>query len=278
MLSYRHAYHAGNHADVLKHIVLVLLANYLLRKATPITYIDTHAGAGMYRLDDARAERLGEWKGGIGRLLDAEAPPEAVRRYLSLVKAANPVDRVDHYPGSPWLMRQCLRDGDTLQLFERHGGDLPLLKQAMGRRKRVHCHGDDGFAGLLGLLPPPSRRALVLIDPSYEEKQDYGRVVEALGKALRRFSTGVYAVWYPLLNKPSVDWMKKSLGELPCPWLNVEMAVAAKPSGHGMYGSGMWIANPPWMLAEQLGELLPWLHMRLAPDGAGGIRLDHSAG
>ena len=202
MLSYRHAFHAGNHADVLKHVVLVQLIRYLGQKDKPFWVIDTHAGAGVYDLDAARARKLDEHQGGIGRLWARPDLPVPVADYVELVRRCNPGGRLRKYPGSPFLALWTMREQDRLRLFELHGSDARLLrKNFRDAGKRVIVEGSDGFAGLRALLPPPPRRAVALIDPSYEEKQDYERVIHAVKDALSRFPGGIYAVWYPQLTR-----------------------------------------------------------------------------
>ena len=272
MLSYRHAYHAGNHADVLKHLVLVAIVRYLGEKPAPFWIIDTHAGAGRYALESEHAKKLGEWRDGIGRLWTGGDLPPAAVDYVNQVKALNPDGRLRHYPGSPWLARQLLREGDRLRLFEMHGTDHRLLQECFaGTGRQVTIAAGDGFAGLRAILPPPPRRALVLIDPSYETRPDYAAVVKALQEALKRFATGTYAVWYPLLAKPEARQLPARLKGLGAPsWLNATLEVKAPAKdGFGMHGSGMFIINPPWTLEKTLHETLPALAALLAQgDGA----------
>ncbi len=272
MLSYRHAYHAGNHADVLKHLILLQIAQYMGEKPAPFWIIDTHAGAGRYALESAHASKLGEWRDGIGRLWDAPGLPPAAADYLDFVRMLNPDGQLRHYPGSPWLARQMLREADRLRLYEMHSSDVPLLEACFkGAGRQVNITAGDGFAGLKALLPPPPRRALVLIDPSYETKADYSNVIKALQEAMKRFPTGTYALWYPLLLKPESRQLPDRLKRLGAAnWLNATLEVKAPPrDGFGMYGSGMFIINPPWTLEKTLHETLPTLASLLAQgDGA----------
>lgn len=269
MLSYRHAFHAGNHADVLKHLVLVAIGRHLATKPAPFWIIDTHAGAGRYALESDHAQKLGEWRDGIGRLWDcADLPPAAVD-YLEQVKSLNPDGRLRHYPGSPWIARCLLREGDRLRLFEMHSTDTRLLQECFaGAGRQVVVTAGDGFAGLKGILPPPPRRALVLIDPSYETRGDYTAVVHSLQDALKRFATGTYAVWYPLLAKPEARQLPERLKNLgAASWLDVTLSVRAPArDGFGMHGSGMFVINPPWTLEKTLNETLPTLAALLAQD------------
>lgn len=267
MLSYRHAYHAGNHADVLKHLILLQIAQYMGEKPAPFWIIDTHAGAGRYALDSVHASKLAEWRDGVGRLWNATSLPSAAVDYLDFVKMLNPDGQLLHYPGSPWLARQLLRESDKLRLFEMHSSDVKLLQDGFrGAGRQVSITAGDGFAGLKALLPPPPRRALVLIDPSYETKSDYSAVVKGLEDAMKRFPTGTYALWYPLLIKPEARQLPDRLKRLGATnWLNATLQVKAAPhDGFGMYGSGMFLINPPWTLKKTLQDTLPALATLLA--------------
>lgn len=267
MLGYRHGFHAGNHADALKHITLVLTARYLTGKPKPLWYIDTHAGAGLYQLADSHL-RNREYTDGIGRLWQMADAPAAVGRYLDAVRSFNPDGGLHRYPGSALLMQRLLRPDDRLRLFELHGSDYEALVRAVAGDRRVRIEHSDGFAALKALLPPPTRRALVLIDPSYELVDDYRRVVVALAEAIARFATGVYIVWYPQLDRGEADALPRQLASLaPGSWLNVRLTVAPRPNGRGMYGSGVFVINPTWTLADELAGALPWLAARLGGDG-----------
>lgn len=274
MLSYRHAFHAGNHADVLKHLVLVELVDYLRQKDKPFWVIDTHAGAGLYALDVGHATKLAEHEGGISRLWQRDDLPPAVAAYVDQVRPVNPKGTLTAYPGSPWIVWQMLRPDDRLRLFELHGTDVKLLADnfhAAGRR--VMVTQGDGLAGLKALLPPPPRRALALIDPSYEVAADYRNVHKALEAALERFATGTYAVWYPILAKPEArslpEKLKAAATAAGKPWLNVTLTVRKQPPGvFGMPGSGMFVVNPPWTLTKTLADTLPWLVDALREDDA----------
>lgn len=281
MLSYRHAFHAGNHADVLKHLVLVHLTRYLCQKDKPFWYIDTHAGAGAYALDTGYAAKLAEYRGGIGRLWERRDLPEALAPYLDVVRAFNPDGRLINYPGSPRFALQTMREQDRLRLFERHSKDARLLTEAFADAGRqVIVEAGDGFAGLKALLPPPPRRALVLIDPSYEEKSDYERVVLALKEALTRFAGGTYALWYPQLTRLESHELPQRLKRLPAKsWLHVALRVAEPAKdGFGMHGSGIFVANPPWTLHDTLAGVMPFLADALAVDGGAGFTLEQQAG
>ena len=277
MLSYRHAFHAGNHADVLKHIVLLQIAEYMAEKPAPFWIIDTHAGAGRYALDSAHASKLGEFRDGIGRLWDRKGLPPAAVDYVEFVKMLNPDGQLRHYPGSPWLASQLLRESDRLRLYELHSTDLKLLQECFKTAGRqITVNAADGFAGLKALLPPPPRRALVLIDPSYETRDDYVNVVKGLQEALKRFATGTYAVWYPMLNKLESRKLPGRLKNLGAPnWLHATLEVSSpSKEGFGMNGSGMFIINPPWTLEKKLHETLPKLTEILARDAGAKFTLE----
>ncbi|QDQ28924.1 23S rRNA (adenine(2030)-N(6))-methyltransferase RlmJ [Chitinimonas arctica] len=281
MLSYRHAFHAGNHADVLKHYVLTRLLDYLNQKDKPYWYIDTHAGAGCYQLDIGYAAKNAEYLNGIGRLWHRQDLPEGLAAYVDLVKALNPDGQMRLYPGSPLVALPLLRAEDRLRLFELHPTDFPLLEQNMARAgRRAKVAKGDAFAGLKALLPPPPRRALTLIDPPYEDKQDYQRVVDSLDDALVRFATGVYAVWYPILQRAESRQLPQMLKQLPVKsWMHVSLTVQSPSAdGFGMHGSGLFILNPPWLLHLELQDTLPYLCDALALDAGASFQLEQMAG
>ncbi len=280
MLSYRHAFHAGNHADVLKHFVLVELARYLGQKDAPFWYADTHAGAGLYALDTGYATKLAEYVDGIGRLWNRDDLPEPLAAYVDLVRELNPNGKLTAYPGSPWIAHQILREQDRLRLFELHTSDSELLInnfREFGRRSLIKA--SDGFAGLKAMLPPPPRRALVLIDPSYEDKTDYKNVIRALEDALQRFATGVYMVWYPQLSRADSRQLPEQLKLLPAKnWLHVSLSVHAPgEDGFGMHGSGLFIINPPWTLHVTLQQVMPYLVTVLGQDPSANFKLELSS-
>ncbi|GHU08638.1 ribosomal RNA large subunit methyltransferase J [Betaproteobacteria bacterium] len=277
MLSYRHAFHAGNHADVLKHFVLVELLNYYRQKDKPWTYIDTHAGAGCYALGSEVAAKTGEFTDGIGRLWEREDLPAIVQDYVAAVRQFNPSGRLVFYPGSPALAMTLARAQDSLRLFELHPADLRALQQTFGKEARVKINGADGYSGLKSLLPPPSRRAVVLIDPPYEVKDDYRRVLEVLAEAMQRFPTGCYALWYPLLDRAESRRLPERLAGLEAgSWLDVRLMTRHPPAeGLGLYGSGLYLINPPWVLPERLEKVLPWLTEVLGIDEGAGFELDY---
>jgi len=279
MLSYRHAFHAGNHADVLKHFLIVQLIRYLGQKDAPFWYVDTHAGAGLYALDAGYATKLAEHVDGIGRLWSRGDLPAPLAEYVDLVRALNPDGMLRAYPGSPWIAHQTLRSQDRLRLFELHGSDYQLLQDnfhAAGRR--VSIQASDGYAGIKALLPPPPRRALVLIDPSYENKHDYRQVLQALQDGLTRFATGTYAIWYPQLQRAESRQLPDKLKRLAVKhWLHVSLTVGTPASdGFGMHGSGMFMVNPPWTLHATLKTVMPYLVQVLGQDDGAAYLLEHS--
>jgi 23S rRNA (adenine2030-N6)-methyltransferase len=280
-MNYRHAFHAGNHADVLKHVVLVHLLRHLCTKDTPFWVIDTHAGAGLYALDGEWATKRSEFADGIGRLWARDSAPAAVADYLALVRALNADGLLRHYPGSPFIALRHLRERDRLRLFELHVNEIKALAQNVDEAGRAATRRTlvveaDGFAGLRGLLPPPPRRALVLIDPSYEDKRDYARVVDTLRDALTRFETGCYAIWYPQVQRREPAELVRKLIRLPgLRWLHATLTVHTPcADGLGLHGSGMFVVNPPWTLPSAMGESLPWLSAALAQDEGARWSLD----
>lgn len=278
MLSYRHAFHAGNHADVLKHSVLIALLDYFNQKDKPWWYADSHAGAGIYDLRGHYAQKNAEFDSGVRRLWQRTDLPPMLAEYVSLVKRLNPDGALRRYPGSPWCALQMARADDRLRLFELHSSDYPVLAEIFADRPRqVKVEEKDGYAGLKSVLPPPPRRGLVLIDPSYEVKTDYAQTLAALKDSLARFAGGTYVVWYPLLQRPEVRQLQEKLRSLPVSsWLHVTLTVQTpSKEGFGMHGSGLYIVNPPWTLPKLLEGTLPWLVQALAVDAGAGYTLDH---
>ena len=287
MLSYRHAFHAGNHADVLKHLVLIQLLRYLGQKDAPYMYIDTHSGAGAYALDTGYAAKSREYDTGIARLWDRKDLPAPLADYVQFVKDMNPDGKMRFYPGSPYCADRIARASDRIRLFELHPSDAKILEDNFrkleaesgtsgGRGKRVMINRGDGFDGLKALLPPPSRRGLVLIDPPYEMKEDYRRVKDTLSDALTRFPTGMYAVWYPVLQRMESREFANKLKRLTCKdWLHVTLSIGGpSPDGFGLRGSGMFILNPPWTLEPMLRQLMPFLVKALAVDEGASFKLE----
>lgn len=275
MLSYRHSFHAGNHADVLKHSVQSLIIEVLKEKDKPFLYLDTHAGAGRYLLSGEHAERTGEYLDGIARLWQQNDIPELLAPYLQAVRDLNPSGQLKYYPGSPLIARHLLRPKDQLLLTELHSSDFPLLRNEFQKDARAHVTRGDGYQQLKAKLPPISRRGLILIDPPYELKTDYQAVVQGIQEGYRRFATGTYALWYPVVLRQQI---KRMIAELQATEirkiLQIELGVRPDSDQRGMTASGMIVINPPWKLADQMATLLPWLEKILVPSGTGHFTLN----
>jgi 23S rRNA (adenine2030-N6)-methyltransferase len=279
MLAYRHAFHAGNHADVLKHCVLTLVLRHMNQKDKAYRLVDTHAGAGGYSLEGAYAQKKGEYEQGIARLWPREDLPEPVADYVNLVRRFNPDGQLKQYPGSPAFAQMLLRPQDQLRLFELHPTDFRILNAFVGESTGAEAKCADGFVALKGQLPPPSRRGVVLVDPSYEGHADYGKVVAMLREAVPRFAEGTYMVWYPQVQKLEATRLPKRLQALaPKGWLHARLTVQRPDSqGFGLAGSGVFIINPPFTLHAQLQTLLPWLVGALAQyEGANFLLEQHA--
>ncbi|MCX7896304.1 MAG: 23S rRNA (adenine(2030)-N(6))-methyltransferase RlmJ [Rhodocyclaceae bacterium] len=265
MLSYRHVYHAGNFGDVLKHAILIRLLDHLNQKDKPYWVIDLFAGAGGYRLDAGRGKEHGEWRTGIGRLWRATNPPPLLLRYLAAVRAENPDGKLRRYPGSPLLALRASRACDRLRFFELHPTDIRLLAETIAgaandATKRTTIRQEDGFLALPALLPPPPRRGLVIIDPPYEDKRDYARVVTALKDLLDRFPTGLALVWYPWLARRESQELPQRLRRLASRWLDARLVLRPPaPDDKGMPGCGVFVLNPPATLHAATSDALPWL-------------------
>ncbi len=270
MLSYRHSYHAGNHADVLKHIVLTLCINALKEKEKPFLYLDTHSGAGRYLLKSEHSEKTGEYLSGINLLWQQPNIPELLNTYLSVIKRYNPFSELKYYPGSPLIAKQLLRQQDKLNLTELHPTDYPLLRQEFSKDKRAKVLREDGFAQLKSKLPHQFRRGIILIDPSYEIKDDYQIIPKALFEAHKRFATGVYLIWYPVVSRTQTQKMIDSIIKLGIRRISqFELAIKPDNNQKGMTASGMLVINPPWKLHEQMQTILPWLKNTLDVEKTG---------
>ncbi len=265
MLSYRHSFHAGNHADVVKHIVQSLILDSLKNKEKPFVYHDTHSGVGRYDLHHEWSEKTGEYKQGIARLWQQDNPPAEIASYLNAVKALNQ-DTLRFYPGSPRIARALIRPQDRMVLTELHPSDYPLLEQEFSHDRQVHIYKEDGFQRLKASLPPKERRGLVLIDPPYELAHEYRDVVKAIAQSHKRWATGIYAIWYPVVNRYDVEDMLEGLQALGIrKILQIELGVAPDSNERGMTASGMIVINPPWTLAAQMQSILPFLQQTIAP-------------
>ncbi len=285
MLAYRHAFHAGNHADVLKHLVLLLVLQHLLQKEKGLRYIDTHAGAGGYSLHSSYARKKSEYAQGIARLWalrerSQDEAPAPVSTYLNLVQTFNGASELRQYPGSPALVQALLREQDEMHLMEMHPTDHRILASWLRTTGAGSVAMGDGFELLKAKLPPPTRRALVLMDPSYELERDYARVVQSLRDALQRFSAACCVVWYPQVGRVESAQLPRRLKALaPKGWVHARLSVQSpNAEGFGLQGSGVVIINPPHTLHAQLQGLLPWLRDQLAQhDQASWLLEQHAA-
>ncbi len=283
MLAYRHAFHAGNHADVLKHAILVAVLHHLNAKDKAWRLVDTHAGAGAYALHGESAQKLGEYRQGIARLWQQASLPPLLADYLAQVRQFNPHEELTAYPGSPCLAKAMMRVQDQLRLYELHPADHALLAEAFADDKTVQVARADGFAGIKAQLPPPSRRGLLLMDPSYELKTDYAAVAAAAQEALTRFAEGMVMVWYPQIDAREAANLPVRLKAIANAqarkgWLHARLTVAEpNDRGFGMLGSGVFLINPPHTLRAQLREALPVLVKLLGQFAGASQRLELSA-
>mgnify|MGYP003336424807 FL=1 len=265
MLAYRHAFHAGNHADVLKHCVLQQILLYMNQKDKPYWVIDTHAGAGMYSLASDYANTKSEYLDGVARLWECDDLPKVLSEYMNLIQLCNNKGDWTLYPGSPEVIRRTIRADDRMRLFELHPTDFEILEENFERDRQAKLFKSDGFASLKALLPPPTRRAVIFMDPPYEIKSDYPKVVDALQEGLSRFAEGVYVVWYPILTRGDHIRMIESLRKLSEKTLNIAMTVQEPDEkGFGMLGSGLFVINPPWTLKDTMQDIMPYLVEKLA--------------
>lgn len=281
-MNYRHAYHAGNFADVFKHVVLARIIAYLQRKEAAFRVVDTHAGIGLYDLDSEQARKTGEWQGGIGRLLDA-APQGAaaalMEDYLAAVRALNPQGDLRRYPGSPWLARHLLRRQDRLTAIELHPEDAGSLKALFAGDYQVRVIELDGWLALGAHLPPKERRGLVLVDPPFEENGEFERMLDGLKKAYRRWPGGIYALWYPVKDRAAVERFRRGLADSGiAKILDASLSVRAQSAEPRLDGCGMTIVNPPFVLMEELSEILPFLALGLGEDKDATWSLDDLGG
>ncbi len=275
MLSYRHSFHAGNFADVLKHIVLIKILEHLRIKDKAFCCIDTHAGAGKYELDSEYAQKNKEFQNGVGALWQLDNLPGAVADYVRVIKSFNATDTLNTYPGSPLIIKQLLRQQDHLFAHELHPTEIELLNLAIKNDRRITVQHTDGLKNTLGLLPPKANRGLVLIDPSYEIKSDYETVVEYLFKFYKRFSHGTFALWYPVVDRSRNIQLENAIKSSPLKNVQLyELGLKADTTEHGMTASGMIVINPPWTLATELQDTLPYLANTLGLENAGHYRIE----
>ena len=273
-MNYRHAFHAGNHADVFKHLVLTRLFAALSRKEAPVAYLDSHAGVGLYDLAGDQATRTGEWEQGIGRLWQSESKPPMVEAYLEAIRALNPDGQLRYYPGSPELARQLTRPQDRLQLNEKHPDDGRLLKDNMAGDRRVAVHLGEGWHVPRALMPTQEKRVVLLIDPPFEQADELGRCVTALKEALGRMRQTIGVIWYPIKDERQLKRFYQDMARSGAPkLLRAELFVHPADDAARLNGSGLAISNPPWGLEQELRELLPWLAEQLG-QSKGDCRLD----
>ncbi|MGY6710509.1 MAG: 23S rRNA (adenine(2030)-N(6))-methyltransferase RlmJ [Rhizobiaceae bacterium] len=272
-MNYRHAYHAGNFADVLKHAVLARLIDYMKRKDGAFRVIDTHAGIGLYDLASDEAGRTGEWETGIARLLAAPVPAaaaELLAPYLDIVRSLSP-EGLRFYPGSPLVARRLLRKQDRLTAIELHPADAALLKANFAGDHQVRVIELDGWLALGAHLPPKEKRGLVLIDPPFEKPDEFDTILKGIAKAYRRWPGGTYAIWYPIKKLDEVTLFRKGLADLGIPGiLDIRLTIRAADSEPRLHGCGMAVVNPPYLLEAEMADLLPHLADKLALDDDAG--------
>lgn len=273
-MNYRHAYHAGNFADVIKHATLALVVEHLKRKDAPFFTLDTHAGIGAYDLASIPAEKTGEWRQGILPVMEAPGHPPELEPYLEAVRALNGDGGLRWYPGSPALVRALLRPIDRMAAVELHPEDAEILRARFFGDRQVGIHHMDGYQALKALLPPAERRGMVLIDPPFEVRDEFDRIRKGLIQAQKRWPTGLYGIWYPIKGRAPIDrfYADLSMSGLPKTFA-AELLVRPDDDPTRLNGCGLVLVNPPWKLDEALSNLLPWLAAVLAP-GTGGHRLD----
>lgn len=268
MLSYKHGFHAGNFADVHKHMVLVQLINALNQKPKPWSYLETHGGKAHYDLTDEQAEKTGEYKKGIAPVWAAAQPPTLVANYLAQVSAENTGRLLRYYPGSPAIAASMAREDDRIAIMELHANEYELINKYFKRNTQVAIHHRDGYEGVLSMLPPKPNRGVVLIDPSYEVKSEYQEVARFIKKAHQRWPIGVYAVWYPILKAGLHRAMLQSVASSGIRKIFVSEFYQKSSNSGRMFGSGMMLINPPWQLEEHLESVMPWLERTLAESDA----------
>lgn len=274
-MNYRHAFHAGNFADVFKHVILLALLDALTVKDKPLCYLDTHAGRGRYRLDEAEAGKTGEWRDGIGRLFDVPFAAGPLAHYVDVIRACNPDGTLRTYPGSPLLAAHALRGNDRLVLCETQPGEAAALRDSLAGDARAHVHQRDGYAALAALLPPGEKRGLVLIDPPFEAQEgEFAAIESALAKAHARWPNGAYAVWYPIKSRRTITPFHRRTSQGPFGTVLVaELMVHPDDSPLRLNGCGMLVCNPPWQIDATLAAVLPALRDLLAQSPGASQRL-----
>ncbi len=275
MLSYRHGFHAGNFADVLKHAVLSRMLAALRSKEKPFCYLETHAGAGCYDLRDKRALKNAEFRSGIARVWKQSDVPEYLNDYLAAVRASNQGGELRRYPGSPLIARRLLRQHDRMVLCELHSTEIVALRRRFAGDRQVIVYHQDGYSALKALLPPAERRGLVLCDPAYEVRDERLRMFNALIAARAKWPTGMFAIWHPIQQRAVTERLYRKFKGTGIPKiLLVELCVRPDDETNQLKGSGMILINPPWQLDEEVKDLLPWLKSALVPEGTGNWRVE----
>jgi 23S rRNA (adenine2030-N6)-methyltransferase len=277
-MNYRHDYHAGNFADVVKHVVLARVVTYMMAKPRPFRVIDTHAGAGRYDLLGPEASKTGEWRDGIGRIFAAHFPPavtEIIEPYLNAVRAVNTTDELKVYPGSSLIARMIMRPEDVLVANELNAEEYGRLKRAFGRTKNTTILNIDARHALKSLMPPKERRGVILIDPPFEAKSEFDDLAVAVKEAMARFSAGVYLVWYPLKDEVAADrFVAEATRESSLEFLDVRFSVCAPFPGLGLTAAGLLVLNPPYLLRDELETLLPYFKDVLSEGTGSGFQLN----
>ena len=269
MLSYRHGFHAGNHADVFKHIGLTLLVTALLKKSKPFFYLDTHSGAGRYHLGSEMATKNREFESGIQRIWNEKSPPIEIQGYLDAVHAANKSKDLTWYPGSPSLVRHFLRDQDRMHLCELHPNDFKVLGSALRGDSRIRVEHTDGYQALKALIPPPERRGLVHIDPAFELKEERARLLQSVSESYRKWSTGIFAIWYPIQDRATATDFLKRFSRLGITKVVHAELTVLDDQPFRLNVSGLIIINPPWQFDLEMQKVLPWLWQHLSLGGQG---------
>jgi 23S rRNA (adenine2030-N6)-methyltransferase len=273
-MNYRHIYHAGNFADVFKHVVLTALVKSFLHKESAFCYLDTHAGIGRYNLLSSESEKKREYYAGINKIIRQQNAPALIQDYLQCVNTTKGGAKEFYYPGSPLIARHFLRSQDRMVLAELHSDDFKTLKNYYQRDKQVTTHCQDGYQALKAYLPPQERRGLVLIDPPYENVNEFDQLLKTIPDAVKRFETGVFAIWYPIKNRRQEDRFINALQtKISRPLLFTEMSIYPENTLQHLNGSGMAIINPPWKLEQELKETIPWLWNHLSIENQGSYRI-----
>jgi len=263
MLSYQHGYHAGCFADVVKHLTLTIILDYLIQKDKPLFYLETHAGKGLYDLRDMQSQKTGEYRRGVSLIWEKRNElPEVFSGYMQVLADLNPDGFLRYYPGSPQLALKRLRLEDRLYFCELHPQEFEALETVPREEMRAHCSQSDGIVSLKSLLPPPEKRGFIFLDPAFECKEEYSKIPRAIQAALQRFGTGTYGLWYPMVDKYLTDKLNRHMQTIKAPTLHITFSLRDTSKG-GMSGCGLWIINPPYILEKALMQAKPALEKYL---------------